>query len=194
MAWVALDRAVRMVERFEPEGPLDRWRALRAKIHDDVCRQGFNAGRNAFVQYYGANELDASLLMIPLVGFLPATDPRVVGTVAAIQRDLMSDGLVRRYSTRPGVDGLPAGEGAFLPCTFWLADNLALSGHYEEARAIFQRLLSTCNDVGLLSEEYDPAAQRQLGNFPQALSHVSLINAAHNLTLAHSPARHRAEV
>jgi len=131
-------------------------------------------------------------LMIPLVGFLPATDARVSGTVAAIQRDLLSDGLVRRYSTQPDVDGLPSGEGAFLPCTFWLADNLAMAGRNDEARAIFERLLSICNDVGLLSEEYDPGARRQLGNFPQALTHVSLINTAHNLSLAESPAQHRA--
>jgi GH15 family glucan-1,4-alpha-glucosidase len=193
MAWVAVDRAVRMVERFEPHGPVEKWRALRTAIHDDVCRQGFHAERNAFVQYYGSRDLDASLLMIPLVGFLPATDPRVLGTVEAIQRELMTDGLVRRYSTQPSVDGLPAGEGAFLPCTFWLADNLALSGHHEEARAIFQNLLAVSNDVGLLSEEYDPVGRTQLGNFPQALSHVSLINTAHNLGLAQSPARHRAE-
>jgi GH15 family glucan-1,4-alpha-glucosidase len=193
MAWVAVDRAVKMVERFEAQGPVEKWRALRIRIHDDICRQGFDSQRNAFVQYYGAKELDAALLMIPLVGFLPATDPRVIGTVEAIQRELMSDGLVQRYSTKPSVDGLPAGEGAFLPCTFWLADNLAMFGRYEEARAIFERLLETANDVGLLSEEYDPHSQRQLGNFPQALSHVSLINTAHNLTLAQSPARHRAE-
>jgi len=193
MAWVAVDRAVRMVERFEADGPVDRWRALRDHIHDDICRHGFDPERNAFVQYYGSKELDAALLMIPLVGFLPAKDPRVTGTVEAIQRELMADGLVRRYSTQPSVDGLPPGEGAFLPCTFWLADNLALSGRYEEARAIFVRLLETCNDAGLLSEEYDPVAGRQLGNFPQALSHVSLINTAHNLDLARSPARHRSE-
>jgi GH15 family glucan-1,4-alpha-glucosidase len=193
MAWVAVDRAVKMVERFEAQGPVEKWRALRIRIHDDICRQGFDSQRNAFVQYYGAKELDAALLMIPLVGFLPATDPRVIGTVEAIQRELMSDGLVQRYSTKPSVDGLPAGEGAFLPCTFWLADNLAMFGRYEEARAIFERLLETANDVGLLSEEYDPHSQRQLGNFPQALSHVSLFNTAHNLTLAQSPARHRAE-
>jgi GH15 family glucan-1,4-alpha-glucosidase len=193
MAWVAVDRAVKMVERFEPHGPVEKWRALRTTIHDDVCRQGFDTERNAFVQYYGTKDLDASLLMIPLIGFLPATDPRVVGTVAAIQRELMADGLVRRYTTHPGVDGLPPGEGAFLPCTFWLADNLTLSGRRDEARAIFQRLLEACNDVGLLSEEYDPVNRTQLGNFPQALSHVSLINTAHNLGLAESPARHRAE-
>jgi GH15 family glucan-1,4-alpha-glucosidase len=193
MAWVAVDRAIRMVERFEQDGPVEKWRALRDAICEEICRNGFDSERNAFVQHYGSKDLDASLLMIPLVGFLPATDPRVVGTVQAIRRELMTDGLVRRYTTRPSVDGLPAGEGAFLPCTFWLADNLAMSGHYEEARAIFMNLLSTCNDVGLLSEEYDPASRRQLGNFPQALSHVTLINTAHNLTLAQSPARHRAE-
>jgi GH15 family glucan-1,4-alpha-glucosidase len=182
-----------MVERFEVQGSVDKWRALRAHIHEDICRHGFNPERNAFVQYYGGKELDAALLMIPLVGFLPATDPRVVSTVEAIQRELMSDGLVLRYSTQPDVDGLPSGEGAFLPCTFWLADNLVLSGHYEQARTIFQRLVATCNDVGLLSEEYDPIHRRQLGNFPQAITHVSLINSAHNLTVAQSPARHRAE-
>ncbi|MGO9059443.1 MAG: glycoside hydrolase family 15 protein [Candidatus Binataceae bacterium] len=196
MAWVAADRAVRMVERFGTDGPVDRWRALRARIHDDVCDKGFNSGRNAFVQYYGGKELDAALLMVPLVGFLPATDPRVSGTVQAIQRELLSDGLVRRYSTQQGVDGLQGGEGVFLPCTFWLADNLTMLRRYDEARAIFERLLAVCNDVGLLSEEYDPAARRQLGNFPQALSHVSLVNTAHNLGLAEStaeaPAEHRA--
>jgi GH15 family glucan-1,4-alpha-glucosidase len=193
MAWVAVDRAVKMVQRYGAEGPVDRWRALSAKIHDDVCRQGFDSERNTFTQYYGGKELDAALLMIPLVGFLPARDVRVSGTVAAIQRDLLSDGLVRRYSTQPSVDGLPSGEGTFLPCTFWLADNLAMAGRNDEARAIFERLLSICNDVGLLSEEYDPGARRQLGNFPQALTHVSLINTAHNLCLAESPAKHRAE-
>jgi GH15 family glucan-1,4-alpha-glucosidase len=170
---------------------------LRDTIHKDVCEKGFDVGRNAFVQYYGASELDAALLMIPLVGFLPATDPRVEGTVQAIQRELLSDGLVRRYSPHRGVDGQQGSEGAFLPCTFWLADNLAMSRRYDQARAIFERLLAVSNDVGLLSEEYDPGTSRQLGNFPQALSHVSLINTAHNLDLAESPtkspAEHRAE-
>ena len=193
MAWVAVDRAVRMVERFDADGPVDRWRALRAKIHDDVCAKGFDSERNAFVQYYGGKQLDAALLMVPLVGFLPATDPRVSGTVQAIQRELLSDGLVRRYSTQQRIDGLHGKEGAFLPCTFWLADNLAMSKRYDEARAIFERLLAVCNDVGLLSEEYDPSTQRQLGNFPQALSHVSLVNTAHNLGLAQSPAEAPAE-
>ena len=193
MTWVAIDRAVRMVERFESQGPVEKWRALRDRIHEDVCRRGFDPERNSFVQYYGGKELDAALLMIPLVGFLPARDPRVAGTLEAIQRELMSDGLVRRYSAKPSVDGLPPGEGAFLPCTFWLADNLALSGRHEEARSVFKRLLATANDVGLLSEEYDPHNQRQLGNFPQALSHVSLINTAHNLNAVRSPAQHRSE-
>ena len=194
MAWVAADRAVKAVERYGHEGPVDQWRALRDTIHADVCRNAFSIDLNAFVQYYGANTLDASVLMMPLVGFLPAHDPRIVGTVEAVQRDLMDEGLVRRYSTdNPGVDGLPPGEGAFLPCTFWLADNLAMMGRYDEARAIFERLLGLCNDVGLLSEEYDPRAKRQLGNFPQAFTHVFLINTAHNLSHAQGPAHERAK-
>ena len=192
MAWVAVDRAVKAVERHGLEGPAERWRSLRAAIHADVCRHGFDPERNAFVQYYGGSALDASLLMIPLVGFLPANDPRVVGTVDAIQRELMRDGFVMRYISAEGVDGLPPGEGVFLPCTFWLADNLAMMGRYEEARGVFERLLGLCNDVGLLSEEYDPHLKRQLGNFPQAFTHVFLINTAHNLTLGEGPALHRA--
>jgi GH15 family glucan-1,4-alpha-glucosidase len=194
MAWVAADRAVKAVERHGREGPVHRWRVLRDTIHADVCVNGFNAERNAFVQFYGSGRLDASLLMIPLVGFLPANDPRVVGTVEAIQRDLMDEGLVRRYATDdPGVDGLPPGEGAFLPCTFWLVDNLAMMGRYDEARAIFERLVGLCNDVGLFSEEYDPRAKRQLGNFPQAFTHVFLINTAHNLSRTEGPAKVRAK-
>jgi GH15 family glucan-1,4-alpha-glucosidase len=194
MAWVAVDRAVKAVERYGHEGPVDRWRTLRDVIHADICRNGFSADRNAFVQYYGADTLDASVLMMTLVGFLPATDPRIVSTVEAIQRDLMDEGLVRRYATEtPGVDGLPPGEGAFLPCTFWLADNLAMMGRYSEARAIFERLIGLCNDVGLLSEEYDPHGKRQLGNFPQAFTHVFLINTAHNLSRAEGPAQERAK-
>jgi GH15 family glucan-1,4-alpha-glucosidase len=193
MAWVALDRAVKAVERFGLEGPVERWRAVRGAIHDDVCRNGFDRELGAFVQYYGAKLLDASLLMIPLVGFLPATDPRMLGTVAAIQKHLTSDGLVARYQTTPELDGLPPGEGAFLPCTFWLADNLALQGRQGEARALFQRLLDVRNDVGLLSEEYDPGARRLLGNFPQAFSHVGLINTARNLSRGGGPAEHRKE-
>ncbi len=192
MAWVAVDRAVKAVERTGAEGPVEKWRTLRTRIHDDVCRQGFNPSRGAFVQYYGSDALDAALLLMPLVGFLPATDPRVVGTVEAIQRELMSDGLVKRYLTKDAVDGLPPGEGVFLPCTFWLVDCLEEMGRHEQAHEIFKRLLELRNDVGLLSEEYDPRLKRQLGNFPQAFSHISLINSAYNISTAHGPAKHRA--
>jgi len=191
MAWVAVDRSVKEIRHGFGEGPIDRWRALRDEIHRDVCNRGFDAERNAFVQYYGSKSLDASLLMIPLVGFLPANDPRVVSTVAAIERELIYKGLVLRYPTETGVDGLPPGEGAFLPCTFWLADNYAIAGRHQEARELFLRLLELRNDVGLLSEEYDPALRRQLGNFPQAFSHVSLVNTAHNLMPVEGPAEHR---
>jgi GH15 family glucan-1,4-alpha-glucosidase len=191
MAWVAVDRAVKTIERTGAVGPLEKWRALRARIHEDVCRQGFNSSRGAFVQYYGSDALDAALLLMPLVGFLPADDPRVVGTVEAIQRDLMNDGLVARYLTEDSVDGLPPGEGVFLPCTFWLVDCLEAMGRHEQAYEIFGRLLELRNDVGLLSEEYDPKAKRQLGNFPQAFSHIALINSAYNLTMAHGPTKHR---
>ena len=190
MAWVALDRAVKAVELAGLEGPLDRWRALRREIHEEVCREGFDAERDAFVQFYGSKHLDASLLLIPLVGFLPATDPRMKATVAAIQRELVHDGLVHRYPPEGSehVDGLPPGEGTFLACTFWLADNLALMGRADEARGIFERLLELRNDVGLLAEEYDPSTGRQLGNFPQAFSHVSLVNTARNLSELPGPA------
>jgi GH15 family glucan-1,4-alpha-glucosidase len=191
MAWVAVDRSVKEIRHGFGEGPLDRWLALRDEIHRDVCQRGFDVKRNAFVQYYSSKSLDASLLMIPLVGFLPATDPRVVSTVAAIERELMYKGLVLRYPTETGVDGLPPGEGAFLPCTFWLADNYAIAGRTQEARDLFIRLLDLRNDVGLLSEEYDPVLRRQLGNFPQAFTHVSLVNTAHNLMPAKGPAEHR---
>ncbi len=193
MAWVAVDRSVKEIRHGFGEGPLDRWLALRDEIHRDVCQRGFDVERNAFVQYYGSKSLDASLLMIPLVGFLPAKDPRVVSTVAAIERELIYKGLVLRYPTETGVDGLPPGEGAFLPCTFWLADNYAMAGRTQEARDLFLRLLDLRNDVGLLSEEYDPVLRRQLGNFPQAFTHVSLVNTAHNLMPAKGPAEHRSE-
>jgi GH15 family glucan-1,4-alpha-glucosidase len=181
MAWVAFDRAVRSIEEFELEGPIERWRQVRSEIHADVCGRGFDPAQNAFVQSYGATALDASLLLIPLVGFLPPDDPRVRGTIAAIERKLVRNGLVLRYDTGSGADGLPPGEGAFLACSFWLADNYALTGRVEEARALFERLLLLCNDVGLLAEEYDPVGKQQLGNFPQAFSHLALINTAHNL-------------
>jgi GH15 family glucan-1,4-alpha-glucosidase len=192
MAWVAFDRAVKAVEeRGAPLGDVERWKAAREEVHRDVCEHGFDADRNAFVQSYGSHELDASLLMIPLVGFLPPQDARVAGTVAAIQSELVTDGFVQRYQTEQGVDGLPPGEGVFLPCSFWLADNLALMGRVDEARALFERLIGCCNDVGLISEEYDPAARRMLGNFPQAMTHVALVNSACNITGTRSPARSR---
>ncbi|MEW6438552.1 MAG: glycoside hydrolase family 15 protein [Pseudomonadota bacterium] len=181
MAWVALDRSVRDAERFELQAPLERWRQLRDRIHATVCEQGFDRSKNAFTQSFGDSELDASLLLIPIVGFLPASDPRVSGTVAAIEKELMVDGLVLRYRTKTGVDGLPPGEGVFLPCSFWLADNYSLLGRDAEAKVLFDRLLSLRNDVGLLSEEYDPHARRLVGNFPQAFSHLSLIGTALNL-------------
>jgi GH15 family glucan-1,4-alpha-glucosidase len=194
MAWVALDRAIKAVELMGHDGPVDRWRAVRRELHDEVCREGYDSGRDSFVQFYGADHLDASLLQIPLVGFLPADDPRVKGTVAAIQRELVVDGLVHRYPPEgsESVDGLPPGEGTFLACTFWLADNLALMGRREEALAIYERLLTLRNDVGLLAEEYDPASRRQLGNFPQAFSHVALVNTANYLSEGPMPewARH----
>ena len=181
MAWVALDRMIKSVEQFGLEGPVDRWRQLRAAVHEQVCREGYNAEVGAFVQAYGSKSLDASLLMIPLVGFLPATDPRMRGTVEAIERHLTVDGFVLRYATETTLDGLPPGEGAFLACSFWLADNLALLGRVEEARRLFERLLALRNDVGLLAEEYDPRAKRFTGNFPQAFSHIGLVYTALNL-------------
>jgi GH15 family glucan-1,4-alpha-glucosidase len=187
MAWVAFDRAVKAVEGYDRDGDVDRWKRVRAEIHEEVCREAFDPGRNAFMQYYGAQTLDASVLLIPLVGFLPADDPRVAGTVDAIMRELVEDGLVRRYSTHDAmreIDGLPPGEGTFLPCSFWLVDNLTLLGRRDEARALFERLLSLRTDLGLLAEEYDTAAGRLVGNFPQAFSHVGLVNSAFHLSAA----------
>ncbi len=186
MAWVAFDRAVKTIERYGCEGPADRWREIRDTIHAEVCRKGFDAKRNTFVQYYGSTALDASLLMIPLVGFLPASDPRVVGTIEAIERELTVDGLVQRYTSDPAV------EGSFLACTFWLADAFALLGRRDRASAYFHRLLELRNDVGLLAEEYDAVARRQVGNFPQALSHIALVNTAMNLRDGGGPAPERA--
>jgi GH15 family glucan-1,4-alpha-glucosidase len=191
MAWVAMDRAVKSVEEFGLEGHVSKWRRIRSQIHEEICREGFDPALNSFVQYYGSKEPDASLLMLPLVGFLSATDPRMLGTVDHIQRRLVRDGFVDRYLPAPDVDGLPPGEGAFLLCTFWLADNLALQGRYDEAREIFERLLNLRNDVGLLSEQYDPDARRLVGNFPQAFSHVGLINTARNLIRHGGPAEDR---
>ncbi|MET9963974.1 glycoside hydrolase family 15 protein [Streptomyces sp. NPDC006326] len=185
MAWVAADRAVRTLERDPSlEGDVERWRTMRKEVHRDVCENGYDPRRNTFTQYYGSEELDAATLLIPRVGFLPPDDPRVIGTVDAVRAELGSSGLVRRYSTEgPPVDGLPGGEGAFLACSFWLADALVLTGRPEEARALFDRLLAVRNDVGLLAEEYDPVAGRQLGNFPQAFSHIGLVNTALTLGL-----------
>jgi GH15 family glucan-1,4-alpha-glucosidase len=191
MAWVAFDRAVRDVERFALPGPVDRWRALRAQVHAEVCARGYDPERGAFVQYYGGRELDASLLTMPQVGFLPASDPRVRGTVAAVERELLQAGFVRRYSEAEEVDGLPGGEGTFLLCTFWLADAYVLQGRIEEARRVFESLIALRNDVGLLSEQYEPAARRLLGNFPQAFSHVGLVNTARNLARPGGPAEDR---
>jgi GH15 family glucan-1,4-alpha-glucosidase len=191
MAWVAFDRAVKDAERFQLEGPVERWRMLRDAIHAQICESAFDSTIGAFVQDYGSHELDASLLMMPHVGFLPPNDPRVQGTVAAIERHLITDGLVARYSPESALDSLPPGEGAFLPCTFWLADAYALMGRQAEARRFFEQLLALRNDVGLLSEEYDTAARRLVGNFPQAFTHVGLVNTAHNLSLGGGPAEHR---
>ncbi len=181
MAWVAFDRAVRSVEQFDREGPTDRWKAIRDEIHEEVCREGFDTELGAFTQSYGLRRLDASALMMPLVGFLPVDDDRIAGTVAAIERELVRDGLVERYRAddeNVEVDGLPPGEGTFLPCSFWLAQVYALQGRLQEAEALFERLLGLRNDLGLLSEEYDVAAGRLVGNFPQAFTHLALVDAA----------------
>jgi GH15 family glucan-1,4-alpha-glucosidase len=192
MAWVAFDRAVKGIEQFGVEGPIDRWRAIRDSIHAEVCEKAFDPNKRAFTQAYGSPALDAALLVMPQVGFLTHDDPRIVSTVAAIERELVRDGFVIRYMTERGVDGLPPGEGVFLMCTFWLADSYAMTGRMGEAKALFEKLLAIRNDVGLLSEEYDPRAQRMLGNFPQAFSHVGLINTAFNLAgETPSPARER---
>jgi len=191
MAWVAFDRAIKSAEEFNLDGPLDRWREQCSRIHDDVCRQGFNPEMGSFVSFYGSKELDASLLLLPTVGFLPPTDRRVRGTVDAIERRLLVDGLVMRYDTTKTDDGLSSNEGAFLACSFWLVDAYVILGRNADARRLFERLLTLCNDVGLLSEEYDPKTARLLGNFPQALSHIALINSAFNLNEAAKPAKQR---
>jgi len=193
LAWVAFDRAVQSVERWDLPGPLDRWRRLRDEIHEEVCREAFNVELNSFTQAYGSDELDASTLLIPLVGFLPADDPRVTGTIDAVQRHLTRDGFVERYQPkeRNDVDGLPGGEGVFLPCSFWLVDALLMQERDDEARELFEKLLGISNDLGLLSEEYDPAAKRLLGNYPQAFTHVGLVNSAYNLSHHGGPAHQR---
>ncbi|MBZ0134083.1 MAG: glycoside hydrolase family 15 protein [Rhodocyclaceae bacterium] len=193
MAWVAFDRAVKDADRYRLEGPVARWRQVRDEIHAQVCESGFDAQRNAFIQSYGSTHLDASLLLIPLVGFLPPADPRVRGTVDAIERHLLDDGLVLRYSTETNVDELPPGEGVFLPCSFWFADCLILDGRCAEGEALFERLLSMCNDVGLLAEEYDTRERCMLGNFPQALTHMALINTARLLSIPSDQAEQAGE-
>jgi GH15 family glucan-1,4-alpha-glucosidase len=194
LAWVAFDRGVQAVERLDLRGPVDRWRQLRDEIHAEVCREAFNVELNSFTQSYGSSELDASTLLIPLLGFLPPDDPRVIGTVEAIQRDLTRDGFVERYKTydENEVDGIVGREGVFLPCSFWLVDALLMLERENEARALFEKLLAVANDLGLLAEEYDPAAQRQLGNFPQAFTHVGLVNSAYNLSHHNGPMHQRA--
>ncbi|HZY16662.1 MAG TPA: glycoside hydrolase family 15 protein [Ramlibacter sp.] len=193
MAWVALDRAIQSAQAFGLQAPLERWQALRTQVHAEVCRQGYDDKLGSFVQSYGSQQLDASLLLIPLVGFLPPEDPRVRGTLAAIEQRLLHHGFVLRYDSAQTQDGLPPGEGAFLACSFWFVDNLALQGRQAEARAMFERLLAIRNDVGLLAEEYDPVAKRQLGNFPQAFSHLALSDSAHALSMPGSPAEQRAQ-
>jgi GH15 family glucan-1,4-alpha-glucosidase len=197
LAWVAFDRAVQAFERWQLPGTIERWRRLRQDIHEEVCREGFSAELNSFTQSYGSDELDASTLLIPILGFLPPHDPRVIGTIDAIQRDLMRDGFVERYRTSEvnPVDGLAGGEGVFLPCSFWLVDALVMIGRVDQARELFERLLSVQSDVGLLAEEYDPAGGRMLGNFPQAFTHVGLVNSAYNLSQQHKgPTEQRAGI
>lgn len=189
MAWMAFDRAIKSCEQFGLKGPVDRWRSVRTEIHDDVCRKGFDPDLNSFVQYYGAKNVDANLLIIPKAGFLPASDPRFVGTVRKIEQDLIRDGFVLRYNSEETDDGLPSGEGVFLPCSFWLADAYALMGRTADAKALFERLLGLRNDLGLLSEEYDHVKKRFLGNFPQAFTHVALVNTAFALHLAQEAAK-----
>jgi len=192
MAWSAFDRAVRSSEEFGLEGPVDAWRSIRDAIHRQVCERGFDRDQNSFVQHYGGSALDASLLLIPMVGFLPPEDERVRGTLAAIERRLIRNGFLLRYDSGEATDGLPPGEGAFLACNFWLADNYVLQGRHDEARALFERLVSLRNDVGLFAEEYDASAKRQLGNFPQALTHLALVNTARNLQGAGGPVHQNA--
>ncbi len=189
MAWVAVDRSIRDAEAFDVPAPLDPWRALRDQMHAEICAKGYDPERKTFTQSFGSPELDAALLLIRQVGFLPPDDKRVIGTVEAIERELLVDGFVLRYRTEAGSDGLPPGEGAFLPCSFWLVNAYALIGRHADAEASFERLGQLANDVGLLAEEYDPKAKRQIGNFPQAFSHLALVEAALQLRGNGSPAR-----
>ena len=191
MAWVAFDRGIKAVEVFGLEGPADRWRRIRAEIHEEVCRRAFNPALGAFAQAYESDQLDASALLIPQVGFLPPDDARVLGSIKAVEQKLLRGGLVLRYDTGATDDGLPPGEGAFLPCSFWLADAYVLTGRLADAQRLFERLVGLCNDVGLLAEEYDPGAQRAVGNFPQAFSHIALVNTAYNIAATRKPCEQR---
>jgi GH15 family glucan-1,4-alpha-glucosidase len=193
MAWLAFDRAIKSAETYKLRAPLERWREIRAEIHADVCSRGYDAELGSFVRAYGTKELDASLLLLPVIGFLPCNDPRVRGTITAVERHLVRDGFVYRYDQRRSEDGVRGGEGVFLACSFWLADAYLLSGRREEAVRLFERLLSLRNDVGLLSEEYEPRSQRLVGNFPQAFSHLALVNTASNLAHYDKPAEQRSE-
>jgi GH15 family glucan-1,4-alpha-glucosidase len=189
MVWAAFDRAVRAVEEFGVEGPVDRWRHLRDTVHAQVLERGFDSARNTFVQHYDTTEVDASLLVLPSIGFLDGDDPRILGTIDAVERDLMRDGLLLRYRTQTGVDGLDGDEHPFLACSFWLVSAYALAGRLDDAHALFDRLCGLTNDVGLLSEEYDVGNQRMVGNFPQAFSHLALVRAAFTLAEAGRPAQ-----
>ncbi len=193
MAWVAFDRAIRSATTFGLEGPVDHWCKVREEIFEEVCAKGFDQELGSFVQSFGSKQLDASLLLIPSVGFLPVTDQRVQGTIAAIERRLLRDGFVMRYDTQATDDGLPPGEGAFLACSFWLVDVYMLQGRHADAERMFCRLIALRNDVGLLSEEYDPRVKRLVGNFPQAFSHMALVNSAYNLTREEKPVEQRAQ-
>jgi len=191
MAWLGFDRAIKSAETYGLPGPLDRWRQIRADIHADVCARGFDVERGSFVRAYGSKNLDASLLLLPAIGFLPPEDPRIRGTVEAIERELVVDGLVLRYNTATAADGLPAGEGVFLACSFWLADAYLMLGRKSDAVKLFERLLALRNDLGLLSEQYEPRTRRLVGNFPQAFSHLALVNTASNLSHYQKPAEQR---
>jgi GH15 family glucan-1,4-alpha-glucosidase len=193
MAWVAYDRAIKTAETFGQPGPLDQWRKMRELIHDDVCEHAYDRELGTFVQSYGSKQLDANLLLLPCVGFLPVSDPRIERTIAAVEQKLLRDGFVMRYSTEEVKDSLPPGEGAFLACSFWLVDVYLLQERYDEAERLFRRLVGLRNDVGLLSEEYDPSAKRLVGNFPQAFSHLALVNSAYNLTRTRKPLYQRAK-
>jgi GH15 family glucan-1,4-alpha-glucosidase len=191
MAWVAFDRGIKGAEMFGLRGPVDQWRRLRAEIHEEVCRRAFNPALGAFVQSYDSDQMDASALLIPQVGFLPPDDARVLGTIRAVEQKLLRNGFVLRYDTGASNDGLPPGEGAFIPCSFWLADAYVLTGRLADAQRLFQRLVGLCNDVGLLAEEYDWGAQRAVGNFPQAFSHIGLVNTAYNIAATSKPCEQR---